>query len=88
MEMWCKGSEGETGPAKYSILYTLGKDVSMAQSAAQTAAVTKYIKNNMRQFVLRFHKEREADEIAFLESKDNVTQYIKKLIREDMKKSK
>ncbi|WP_282191912.1 hypothetical protein [Adlercreutzia caecimuris] len=60
----------------------------MAQTAAQTAAVTKYIKNNMRQFVLRFHREKEAEEIAFLESKENVTQYIKQLIRDDMRKSK
>ena len=53
---------------------------------AQVAATTKYIKNKMRRFTIQFHKENEADVIDHLERQENVTQYIKRLIRNDMEK--
>lgn len=59
----------------------------MATKAAQTKATTKYIKNHMRSFTIRFHNEREADEIAWLESQENVTATLKRLIREEMDKN-
>ena len=58
----------------------------MATKAAQAKATTKYIKNHMRSFTVRFNNEREADEIAWLESQENVTATIKRLIREEMRK--
>lgn len=51
---------------------------------AQTAAVAKYIKNHMRRFTIQFHKENEAEVIEHLEAQENVTQYIKALIKADM----
>ena len=45
-------------------------------TAAQTAAVAKYIKNHMRRFTIQFHKENEAEVIEHLEAQENVTQYM------------
>lgn len=53
-------------------------------TAAQVAATAKYIKNHMRRFTIQFHKDNEADVIEHLEKQENVTQYIKGLIRADM----
>lgn len=58
----------------------------MATSAAQVAAVNRYIKNKMRRFTIQFHRDNEADVIEHLEAQGNVTQYIKELIRADMEK--
>ncbi|KAB1642798.1 hypothetical protein [Adlercreutzia muris] len=55
---------------------------------AQTAAVAKYIKNHTRRFTIQFHKDNEADVIEHLEAQENVTQYIKGLIRADMEAKK
>ena len=55
---------------------------------AQTATVAKYIKNHTRRFTIQFHKDNEADVIEHLEAQENVTQYIKGLIRADMEAKK
>ena len=55
---------------------------------AQTAAVAKCIKNHTRRFTIQFHKDNEADVIEHLEAQENVTQYIKGLIRADMEAKK
>lgn len=56
-------------------------------SPAQTKAVTKYLKEKQRQFVFRCHRENDADLIEFLESKGNVSGYLKSLVREEMRKN-
>lgn len=55
-------------------------------TAAQTKAVVKYVKEHQRSFTFRCHKENDADLIAFLESKGNVSGYIKELLRREMRK--
>ena len=55
-------------------------------SKAQTKAVTEYIKRHMRQYVIRFQNEQEADMIAWLDASGNVTQTIKRLIRAEMER--
>lgn len=56
-------------------------------TSAQTRATTKYIKEHTRSYTIRCNNETEADVIEFLNGKDNVTAYIKDLIRRDMKNS-
>lgn len=51
---------------------------------AQTRATTKYIKDHTRQYVIRCNKKTDADLIAKLDAQDNITQYIKDLIRGDI----
>lgn len=45
-----------------------------------------YIKNNTRQFMIKVSRIYEQDMIDFLEAKENVNEYVKRLIREDMEK--
>lgn len=59
----------------------------MAQSAAQVKATTQYIKRHMRQFVMRCHKEKDADIIEYLEECDNVNALLKRLVREEIAKN-
>lgn len=56
-------------------------------SAAQTKAVAKYIKEHQRSFTFRCHRENDADLIAFLEEKGNVSGYLKELVRDEMRKT-
>jgi hypothetical protein len=63
-------------------------EVMRMATQAQTRATTKYIKNHTRQYVVRFHNEREADMIEWLAETGNVTQTIKRLIREEMDREK
>lgn len=53
---------------------------------SNSRAVTKYIKTHMRQYIVRFQNEAEADMIEWLDSTGNVTQTIKRLIRAEMEK--
>ena len=53
---------------------------------AQVKATTTYIKKHLRQYVIRANKETEADLVAWLDAQENVTQYLKGLVRADMKK--
>lgn len=52
------------------------------------AAATKYEKNNVKRYVVKFVVNTEQDIIEWLEKQDNKAGYIKGLIREDMKDSK
>lgn len=54
---------------------------------AKNAYNTRYKKENMRQFSFWASKKYDKDIIEFIESLENRTEYIKKLIRDDMKKS-
>ena len=57
----------------------------MARTEAQKQSQKDYM-NKVRQVMVKFNSETEADELAFLESKGQMQTYIKKLIREDMKR--
>lgn len=52
-------------------------------SPAQTKATVKYIKERTRTFTFRCNKATDADIIARLSAKGNVTGYLKELIRKD-----
>lgn len=54
----------------------------MARDLAKYHA--EYVKTHLRQVLIKINKEKEADMIAWLESKDNMQSYIKDLIRKDM----
>lgn len=56
----------------------------MAQSAAQTKATTQYIKRHLKTYVMRCHKENDADIIDYLESCGNVAGTLKRLVREEI----
>ena len=52
-------------------------------SEAQRRATDKYL-SGQRQVVIRLDREKEADILAYLESKESMQAYIKELIRKDM----
>ena len=52
-------------------------------SQAQLKAAEKYL-SGQRQVVIRLDREKEADILAHLESKESMQAYIKELIRKDM----
>ena len=52
-------------------------------SQAQLKAAEKYL-SGQRQVVIRLDREKEADILAHLESKESMQAYIKELIRNDM----
>lgn len=54
-------------------------------SEAQKRAIRKYQKENLKQVSLKLHKEKDADIIKWLEGVGNVSEYIKKLIRDEMR---
>lgn len=56
----------------------------MPASKAQYRATAKYIKNHYRLWTIQVKRNGEEDMIAWLESKDAVSPYIKSLIRADM----
>jgi len=47
-----------------------------------------YAKEKLRRFELRVNRENEPDLMGWLESKENLQQYLKQLIRKDMEESK
>ena len=51
---------------------------------AQINATVKYVKNKMRQFVVRCNKETDADVIEYLESCENITEEVKRLVRKEI----
>jgi hypothetical protein len=57
----------------------------MARTEAQKQSQKDYM-NKVRQVMVKFNSETEADELAFLEGKGQMQTYIKRLIREDMKR--
>ncbi len=50
-------------------------------------AITRYLKK-MKKIQLHLNPDKEQDLIDFLETKKNKTEYIKKLIRNDMQQNK
>lgn len=52
-------------------------------SKAQLKAAEKYLAKQ-RQVVIRLDREKEADLLSHLESKESMQAYIKELIRKDM----
>lgn len=46
-----------------------------------------YIRDHLRQIMVKISKEKEADLIEWLESKESMQAYIKDLIRQDMEKN-
>ncbi len=57
----------------------------MAVSEAQKRASAKYFKSKLTQKVVRFGPN-DADILRHLEQQENMSGYIKKLIREDMER--
>lgn len=57
----------------------------MARTEAQKQSQKDYM-TKVRQVMVKFNSETEADELAFLEGKGQMQTYIKRLIREDMKR--
>lgn len=53
----------------------------MAVSKAQQRAAIEYVREKTRSFVFRCNKKYDADIIAFLESKGNVSGYLKDTVR-------
>ena len=60
----------------------------MRSREAIKRAQRKYAKNALKRVTVTFNKRLEADVIAHLESKDNVTAYLKGLIKADMEKGR
>ena len=52
---------------------------------SKSAYVISYIKNNVRRFEIKLSRKNDAELISWLESKENVNDYIKKLIAQDKK---
>ena len=59
----------------------------MAYTEAQKRATTKYLKNNVKRAVVAFYPA-EAELWEWLDSQPNKAGYIKRLIREDMERSR
>lgn len=59
----------------------------MAYTEAQKRATAKYLKNNVKRAVVAFYPA-EADLWEWLEQQPNKAGYIKRLIREDMERSR
>lgn len=57
----------------------------MPASDAQKRANAKYRKNNVKQVITRFYPA-DADLYEFVKSKDDMSGYIKSLIRADMER--
>ena len=55
-------------------------------SDAKIRATAKYNKNNTKIINFRFNLEYDADIIEFLNSKENKSGYLKKLLRDQIKK--
>lgn len=50
--------------------------------------LNKYEKENIRQIRLKINRKTEPELIEWIEKQENIQGYIKRLIREDMKKEK
>ena len=58
------------------------------QTDAQRRAVSNYRKKSVRQIVMRFYPNEQDDAIYnWIKSHENVNQYLKSLVLDDMKKS-
>ncbi len=59
--------------------------VKMARTEAQKQSQKDYMAK-IRQVMVKFNTDTESEELAFLEGKGQMQTYIKRLIREDMKR--
>lgn len=59
----------------------------MRNREAIKRAVSKYEKNTVKRVTVKLNKMLDKDMIEHLDGKQNVTAYIKQLIRSDMEKS-
>ena len=59
----------------------------MAYTEAQKRATAKYLKNNVKRAAVAFYPA-EADLWEWLDAQPNKAGYIKRLIREDMERSR
>ena len=50
--------------------------------------LNKYEKDNLRQIRLKINRKTEPELLEWIEKKDNIQGYIKRLIQEDMEKEK
>lgn len=64
------------------------KEVPMAVSEAQKRATAKYIKHNVKRYVVQLNKNTDEDLVCFMESIDNVNGFSKDCIRKAMEESK
>ena len=74
-------------------LWDLAQSARMIRGAMQTdaqrRAVSNYRKKNVRQIVMRFYPNEQDDAIySWIKSHENVNQYLKSLILDDMKKGR
>lgn len=67
--------------------YLLGLEVEN-MTEKKYAPQERYIKDNIRRFVINANRNTEADLIEHLEKQENVQKYIRDLIRKDMKSQK
>ena len=64
------------------------KEVPMAVSEAQKRATAKYIKHNVKRYVVQLNKNTDEDLVRFMETIDNVNGFFKDCIRKAMEESK
>ena len=58
----------------------------MSDKAKKQAYDNQYEKTNLRQIKLNINRKTEPEMLEWIEKKDNIQGYLKKLISEDMKK--
>ena len=56
----------------------------MAQTEARKRASAKYTKEQIKTIGIRFHREKDADILRWLDGVENKTEYCRELIRRDM----
>lgn len=58
----------------------------MAMSESQKQATDKWTRNNTRRISCKFMIKSDADVLAWLDQKENKTDYIRQLIRDDIRR--
>ena len=61
-----------------------GYEKYLEQKKKQNKYKAQYIKKKYRRVVLNFDKESDNDVIVYLDGKENVTDYVRKLIKKDI----
>ena len=67
---------------------TKGGETMSPVSKTQAKYNAGYVKENIRQFMLKVNKKLDPEMVEWLESKENVQSYLKDLIRKDMESNK
>lgn len=78
----CKFNNPQAPPTGQKV----GRKKGGGMTEKKYAPQERYIKDNIRRFVLNTNRNTEADLIEHLEGQKNVQKYIRDLIRADMKK--